>query len=58
MKLQSIKKEKTSTGVYLEKDLLAQLNTIAENSKMSTNETIVQLIKLGLDAAQAKEACK
>ena len=51
IKLSNKKKSKTTTGIYIDVDLLAQLTRIAKDNQLSVSETMVQLICLGLEKA-------
>jgi len=51
IKLKNEKKSKTTTGIYIEVELLERLGDIAKNNGLSMSETMVQLINLGLEKA-------
>lgn len=42
------KEEKISSGIYLPKQLHNQIKEIAENSNVSVNECIVQLLQMAV----------
>lgn len=43
------KPKKISTGVYLEEDIYLKVVDLGEREDVSTNEAMVQLIKIGLN---------
>lgn len=52
IKLKSEKPEKTRSGLYLDKELHEQVKNTAEHNSLSYNETLVLLIKRGLEASK------
>lgn len=52
IKLKSEKPQKTRSGLYLDKDLHDQVKSVAEHNGLSYNETLVLLIKRGLETSK------
>lgn len=50
LKLISEKKVKIRSGIYLEKELLEKVKEVARQNRLSINETMVQLIKKGMNS--------
>lgn len=55
IQLRSERAPKTRTGLYIEEALLDQIRGIAEFNEISVNESMILLIKRGLDASQENE---
>lgn len=56
IKLTTAKSQKKTTGVYIDIDMLQEIAEIAESNKLSVNETMTQLISLGLEKAKESKA--
>ena len=52
VKLKSEKPQKTRSGLYLDKELHLKVKQVAEHNQLSYNETLVLLIKRGLEASK------
>lgn len=52
IKLKTEKPQKTRSGLYLDKTLHEQVKETAEHNGLSYNETLVLLIKRGLETSQ------
>jgi len=55
IQLRSERTPKIRTGLYIEEALLEQIRGIAEHNEISVNESVILLIKRGLDASQENE---
>lgn len=55
IQLRSERTPKIRTGLYIEEALLEQIRSIAEHNEISVNESVILLIKRGLDASQENE---
>ena len=55
IQLRSERTPKTRTGLYIEEALLDQIRGIAEHNEISVNESLILLIKQGLEASQKNE---
>lgn len=54
VKLKSEKPEKTRSGLYLDKDLHEQVKGVASDNGLSYNETLILLIKRGLEISKSE----
>lgn len=52
LKLKSEKPLKTRSGIYLDKDLHDQVKSVAKHNGLSYNETVILLIKRGLESSK------
>lgn len=52
LKLKSEKPEKTRSGLYLDRELYDQVKRTAAHNGMSYNETLILLIKRGIEASK------
>lgn len=52
IKLKSERPEKTRSGIYLDKELHDRVKSVAKHNSLSYNETVILLIKRGLDNSQ------
>ena len=54
MQLQNNKVKKKSTGLYLPEAVISDVAEIASRNELSVNETMTQLLQLGIEAIKGK----
>lgn len=52
LKLKSERPEKTRSGIYLDRELHEQVKSVAKHNSLSYNETVILLIKRGLESSK------